>query len=288
MYGEDSFWTRTLNWVWTNWDDIERRLGRLRRWLRCERPEAPADSSPPPPILVIGPGGTGKTTLGRFLSGQMVMPLLSAPWEYQESLTRETFPLADDPKIELEVFPGQPRNRAVVWGDLRSELASGKYRGIVLTVAFGHHSFSTISYKHHELYRGNKDQFLADFLEASRAEEIRVLDYLRPALESLSGKLWVLVLVTKQDLWWSSRDEVRAFYADANGPWRTRFAAIEEANQSLKLRILTEYTSLVISNFVTDEGETLKKNVEGYDQQLQVDSQRRLLEALDGLRDWEG
>jgi hypothetical protein len=46
-------------------------------------------------------------------------------------------------------------------------------------------------------------------------------------------------------------------------------------------------SSLVISNFVTGEGEVLAKNVEGYDGRRQVESVRRLFEVLKALMDWE-
>ena len=45
--------------------------------------------------------------------------------------------------------------------------------------------------------------------------------------------------------------------------------------------------SLVIANFRDGEGTLLQPNAEGYDQQLQVDGLRRLLEVIDGLRTWE-
>jgi hypothetical protein len=37
----------------------------------------------------------------------------------------------------------------------------------------------------------------------------------------------------------------------------------------------------------TDMRETLKKNTEGYDQRMQVESVRRLMETMAALKDWE-
>lgn len=43
----------------------------------------------------------------------------------------------------------------------------------------------------------------------------------------------------------------------------------------------------MIRNLVTGRGEKLKPNAEGYDQELQVESLRRLIETVDALRTWE-
>jgi hypothetical protein len=283
MNGDDPFWMRALNWVWTNWETVEQRLKRLYHWFRGVRSDSPVG----PGILVIGPGGTGKTTLGRFLAGEMVLPLLSEPWEYRESIARETFALADDSNVELEIFPGQQRHRPAIWESVRSEIAGGNYRGIILTSAYGYHSFWQISYKQHVLFQGSKERFLVDFLAAGRKEELRVFEYLRPALESISGRLWILVVVTKEDLWWPDRANVRNHYEGTDGPWQAILDAVRVANKNLELRTIVAYLSLVINNLTTAEGETLIKNAEGYDQRLQVNSQRHLLEVLDGLREWE-
>ena len=47
------------------------------------------------------------------------------------------------------------------------------------------------------------------------------------------------------------------------------------------------FSSLVISNFMTGLNQTLKPNAEGYDQNLQVASLRRLFETIAALKDWE-
>jgi hypothetical protein len=285
MADEDSHWVRGLNWIWTNWDQIQTRLGKLYSWIRGRKTDGPVNT---PGILVIGPGRTGKTTLARLLTGENDHPLSAEPWVYRENLTKEKFRLSDDPATEFEVFPGQDAHRPQEWKDLRKELVSGKYRGVILTMAFGYHSFSGIGYKEHKLYKGDKPNFLSDLLVANRAEEIRLIEHLRPALESISGKLWVLVVVAKQDLWWPERTVVRSHHEDAAGPIAAIFDAIRAANPAVDMRTQTAYTSLVIANFRTTVDEILKKTAEGYDQREQVTSQRRLLEILDDLRTWEG
>src|SRR4051794_17779901 len=91
-----------LKWVWDNLDTILDRLKRVRDWFRSV--EAGRD------ILIIGPGGVGKTTLAAILSGKFDW-LLSEPWRYDVSYGIDAFSLKDDPKTKIVVPPGQTIRR---------------------------------------------------------------------------------------------------------------------------------------------------------------------------------
>jgi hypothetical protein len=65
----------TLKWMWDNREWIEEKLRSLAGWVR-----EPNDR----PILVLGPGGCGKTTLLRILAGHRDW-LRETPWVYAES-----------------------------------------------------------------------------------------------------------------------------------------------------------------------------------------------------------
>jgi hypothetical protein len=270
---------RVLNWAWERKDEILQFLSRLRAWFRNE-----GASASTPGILILGPGGTGKTTLARLLSGDVDL-LLDPPGTYQASVGMERYELLGTPTVEIVVPPGQSHRQGATWAELLAAVAAGKFRGIILVTAYGHQSLARDSYQQHPLYAGDKDAFRTELLARQRADELAILDQLTPVLGVAPCRLWLLSIVAKQDLWWQNRHEVEKHYRE--GDYQSRLAAIfgEKGHRDRRHELCC--TSLVIQNWVTAAGERLKPNAEGYDQALQVAAIRRLLETVDALRRWE-
>jgi hypothetical protein len=147
-----------------------------------------------PGILIIGPAGTGKTTLAKLLSGQFNAWLFGDAWKYEESIGEETFKLFDAPNVEIVVPPGQKYRQDVSWAEVRSDITNGRYSGIILMTAFGYHT-PTVAYKRHPLYADNISQFRTDYTRACLSDELAVLQFLLPAIESAAGRTWLLTLV---------------------------------------------------------------------------------------------
>jgi hypothetical protein len=80
------------NWAWENRAGAKPALSSFRRWWRRSK------------ILIIGPGGTGKSTLARMLSGEFDW-LLDSPWRYDESIGVDRLKLKADPAAEIVVMP---------------------------------------------------------------------------------------------------------------------------------------------------------------------------------------
>jgi hypothetical protein len=277
---EKAKWTVAVaTCLWSNRDWILARLKELREWFRSGRGTEAA-----PGILILGPGGAGKTTLARLLSEEDPGPLLQLPGEYEESIGVESCALRDAPGGEIVVPPGQVQRREATWADLHADLASGKFRGVVMLAAYGHNSFM-LSYRQHRLYDNNKDKFLEDYCTEQRGEELAILRQLAPHLTASRGKLWMLTLVAKQDLWWPKHIDVEKHYLD--GAYAGEVNNITDRRGKQTFRHEFAFASLVISNFVTGTGEILKPNAAGYDQRKQVESVRKIFEIIDALREWE-
>jgi len=65
----------------------------------------------PRKILILGPSGVGKTTMGELLS----CPEQSPDGKYDESISVEQFQLKDDKNVQIVVLPGQPHRVAANW-----------------------------------------------------------------------------------------------------------------------------------------------------------------------------
>ena len=267
---------RILNWVWERKDEVGRKLADLAAWFRGKKEDDRG-------ILIIGPGGTGKTTLARILSGEYDW-LKDSPWEYRESASVESYGLSDDPKTQLVVPPGQSHRRGSTWADLQTDLAVGRYRGVILLAAYGYHNLSQ-SYKVHPLYKGNKAEFLDAYLADCQADERRLLDHIGNAIRICPKKMWLFTIVTKQDLWVSSEAAVVEYYTQ--GGWRDAITGLAVGKGPRLFRSELLFASLVICNFDSPAAERLRKNTEGYDQKAQIEKLRRVFEVLDALRRWE-
>jgi hypothetical protein len=156
---------------------------------------------------------------------------------------------------------------------------------VIVVNAFGYHTFARQSYKHHSLFTGNKESFLERYLEACRQDELAVLKRIVGSLRTAPGKMWLLSVVAKEDLWTNDGKATKEFYTE--GEYANAIAGVTATKGAINFRHELVTASLVISNFSTSASEILKKNTEGYDHRCSVESIRRLQEVINSLREWE-
>jgi hypothetical protein len=291
----EKFGREGLKWVWDNAEDILKRLARLRGWLKGRKAdeqsvkERGSEQSEQPGILIVGPGGVGKTTVARLLAGKSDDILSYDSDLYRESLVVENFKLDDQSEIGIVVLPGQEHRRSGTWGDYLTGIAAGKFKGIIVLTAFGYHTFG-IPYKEHKIYQAlsrprTKAQFLKRYLEDRRADEAKVLRGLSEHVQKCPGKLWILNLVAKQDLWWPERNSVSDHYL--HGPAGLELNGVLGQHDPRLRRYETAFASLIINNFSDGMNTVLCPNAAGYDHRLQLNSLRRLVETVYNLMEWE-
>ena len=230
-------------------------------------------------IAVFGAGGSGKSTLGKLFSGDLEP--ISLFHSYQESVAIEKYQLDGNAFGSLIVAPGQER-RQDTWGDMLRYISSGKVQIVLNVAAWGCHSFQDFRYSEHRLFQEGMSlsQFIGLYLDDRRSRELDVLRTLQPHLSiANSRKLILITLITKQDLWWNERLEVKRYYTQ--GPY-------EGAIQNIRNRLgssnfIHEYmsASLVMENFLSGSGEMLIPVTQGYDQRLKAANMRHFLNAIE-------
>ncbi|MCI0741817.1 MAG: hypothetical protein L0Y72_22515 [Gemmataceae bacterium] len=246
---------------------------------------------PAPGILILGPGGVGKTTLGAFLAGKEERSPFASPAVYNESVSVERYTLKreDGPEAIIVVPPGQEHRRATSWEELYSALREGQFHGIIFLVAYGYHSLGQIRWKEHTLAKAMKRKtlgpFMKAYLERQRDEEWSILNEISPNIQACKTRLWLITLVGKEDLWYPDQAKVSVHYR--TGAYAEVIRELEQAKGNSLFKHELVLASLVINNFTSSVGETLALNQAGYDRVRQVNSVRRLIEVFDSLRRWE-
>ncbi|MBP0019109.1 MAG: hypothetical protein J7647_16355 [Cyanobacteria bacterium SBLK] len=230
-------------------------------------------------IAIVGAGGTGKTTLGKVFSGIELSP------SYQESLDIEEYKIDSDFNASLIVVPGQ-KPREDRWDEVLQTLVNGKIKLVIHVVSWGYHSLSeNFNYSQHSLYqRGmSLEEFIEVYQKNRLDRELQVLERkIKPYLSvAKQNKLAMITLVTKQDLWWKKRYEVKNHYK--NGDYNRIIQELK--NKKGQDNFSHEYlsASLIIENFTSGANELLIPNSEGYGQRLQFDNMNKLMKTIENL-----
>ncbi len=211
--------------------------------------------------------------------------MLDAPGEYKESISVEEYNLSDNPSVEIYVPPGQSHRRDSTWADLLAGVTSGAYRGIILMSSFGYHTLGQISYTDTRFFdKEDPGAFLPHTWRTGEPKSWNVMSPICNAVRLSRGKVWMLSLISKQDLWWPQRTSVEAHYKV--GEYGKTIEDLQNQCGRARFRHEFVFASLVICNFDTGMNERLRPNAEGYDQRLQVRSLRCLLETIASLKEW--
>jgi hypothetical protein len=221
-------------------------------------------------VLVSGAGGVGKTTFARLLTSDN--PLF-AEEVYRPDLTTKKIVLPGEFPAQLLVVPGQERYLTTDWSAAASVVKGSRSAGVVNIVAYGFHSVSTESL--FQLVRheagASRNELLERFLEERRNAETQRLQFLLSQLEGIGRPLWMVTLVTKQDLWWPDSEKVHAHYSD--GEYGKAINGFERLMKQRKLGFSHHFVSVSQTHqnyetkvegdlVLTAAGYTLKRHLE--------------------------
>ena len=231
--------------------------------------------------FAFGPGGVGKTTLGKLLSGEYTLE--NVPPDYDLSLEREEFGVEGRYFVGLNVPPGQEEKRGYHWDQLYREISGARRYAIINVVSWGYHSLGKIEMSQHKLFRPgmSPEQFLSVFLDDRKAAEIALLREMLPHLKSTPGNLRMLTVVTKQDLWWSERNAVKNYYED--GEYNQLIEDLRRHKGSANFSHDYVSASLNLLNFRTADGVVLTNTIAGYDSALWSVNFNSMINHIRGL-----
>lgn len=236
-------------------------------------------------VMVIGPGGTGKTTLSYRMAGKSGEKIVGA---YNVSSGKETKKLDDVPLGSVVTIPGQPGRRERQAPEIHRMLSKDHIDGIIHVVAYGFHSLEVDSYTEHRLYQSGQttQDFMDVYLPEMRAEEVQVVHEIRTAMTGANTVPWMITLVCKQDLWWAGRTTARAHYE--HGAYADAIALMEKDHGANRFVHDIASGALEILNLTTNAHEVLATTVSGYDQRHQganLDVFDRLLRTRCNVQD---
>jgi len=163
-------------------------------------------------------------------------------------------------------------------------VSSGKAHGIINVVSWGYHALDQQRYEDTSYYVPGMSQqeFLSVYLNTRRQEEINVADVLADELEDNFNKpLWMITVCTKQDLWWTNRTQVEAYYKQ--GQYNSIIDRIVHVRGAHHFNHHYCFVSLAMNNMTTESGQVLAGISSGYDQMLQEQGQRELKKIV---HDW--
>lgn len=236
-------------------------------------------------IIILGPGGVGKSTLYQTLTG--VDPLF---FSYSYRPTRRpvkqtlVFPSNIDNRM-VEDTPGQDELKDSEWWiKKQQDIINGKYSGVIFVCAYGYHNYSLPK----NVYASNKgwDSFLTKkYLDNMRKKEESDFEKLSEIIKlATRAKMWLLFFVAKQDIWFED-EQVEVFYR-RDGIFLEK---IEDIIRNLSIQRFQHRIiggSTVIRNFVDDDGDVEEYHSVEYDSERQVASMKRFILSLYDLIEW--
>ena len=134
------------------------------------------------------------------------------------------------------------------------------------------------SFEEHDVYRNGMTghQFLQTYADARRSVEIETLQQLIQGMSAVTNPIWMITLITKQDLWWDHRTAVRKYYESGEYGRIIRKLAQEIGERRFQHEFIP--VSLTLSSLASQNGDVFAATTQGYDHSIH---QRYLLSMFE-------
>lgn len=232
-------------------------------------------------VFIFGPQGTGKTTVLGILAG--TRSINDLPSEYVASPKTEAARYQGHLFFKAYAGPGQPGLSDVHWPDLYRKI--GRYDRVlcIYCASYGHHAIFEEDFDILRQSSMNKSDgaVVTEYLEGRRHAESDLFTQFSQELCGVSGKIGLMLLVTKQDLWWHERHLVESHYK--RGAYASGFRRLGEAKKAVGFVSARQSASLSLQNLVTSDRKVLVPTTSGYDQLLQRVNYGALVKKLEEI-----
>lgn len=170
-------------------------------------------------ILLLGSTGVGKSNFVKSLTDPLP--------EVIDTLNRTAFPKYHRLKIEAQPFefidtPGQAAHALVRMREIRKLIRKRANLGVISLVAYGYHEYVADLASAFD----KNDKVNPEFLKLHRQYECEFVEAWAPLLIDPAVTQWVITLISKADLWWSSRNAVLKYYTSP--PYTSPFGSASE------------------------------------------------------------
>jgi hypothetical protein len=233
-------------------------------------------------VFVFGPQGAGKSTLRMTLSGERKIfdptpPYISSPVVEKSKTAKNRF-------YFVQAGPGQLGLAQDQWPNMLDRISRTKRALCIYCGSYGFESpWAGSGFVVAPDQNGGVD--FEKYTAERRATEREQLDLLCASLAAYRGSVALQLLITKQDLWWSRREEVQAYY-DSLEIART-IDKLSNAKKRDGFAFDKCSVSLSLENLLSDvSGEVLAGISEGYDQRVQAVNYLNFKNSLRQLLQW--
>jgi hypothetical protein len=223
-------------------------------------------------IYIIGRAGVGKSVLASFLRNSNAININSS---YTSTRKPLHYNLYGSIPAEINDFPGQSWQYELNEIQIRN-FSKNKNRKILINVSsYGYNSLADFDYTQSSCYEDGMSiqDFLKSFCEENRRKDLIFLDEFFSKYNF--NKTKIINFVSKQDLWWDSRQEVKTYYENIYKKKINKYFTKEN--------IFIASGSIDTIDFFFTNGKILKKKYSEYTKEIQEQNINLFLNMISGL-----
>lgn len=234
-------------------------------------------------VAIFGVGGTGKSTAQLLLTEGIDQSEKNHAYIPTVRPTKKKF--RDNRFIGIWDTPGQEAFREAAWAEAFAGLKGSSRVILISIVSYGYNSLDSVTYAdlRKESKKTTKEEVIRNYLRLERKKELDLVEDLVEQLRDVPGKIQVLTIVNKQDLWWTARMKVRRHYID--GGYRAAISRIAQGRPKGSVSHVVKEVCLCRMNLKTADDVIVAPTSAGYDAAIRELYFTHLLAALKQLVD---